>query len=131
MLAAELGLPYAFASHFAPALLIPSLQIYRSRFKPSEQLDRPYAMVGVNIIAAESDAEAGRLATTQQMSFVNLLRGARGLSQPRSRLAQRPRQERSPRRRCSQALRGRRPRKSRPQPFRRLSSLAVPALIAR
>src|SRR5471032_3043793 len=52
MLAAELGLPYAFASHFAPELLIPALQIYRSRFKPSEQLARPYAMVGVNIIAA-------------------------------------------------------------------------------
>ena len=82
MLAAELGLPYAFASHFAPEQLIPSLQIYRSRFKPSEQLDRPYAMVGVNIIAAESDAKARRLATTQQMSFVNLFRGARGLSQP-------------------------------------------------
>ena len=82
MLAAEFGLPYAFASHFAPEQLIPSLQIYRSRFKPSEQLDRPYAMVGVNIIVAESDAEARRLATTQQMSFVNLFRGARGLSQP-------------------------------------------------
>ena len=82
MLAAELGLPYAFASHFAPEQLIPALQIYRSRFKPSEQLDRPYAMVGVNIIAAESDAEARRLATTQQMSFANLFRGARGLSQP-------------------------------------------------
>ena len=82
MLAAELGLPYAFASHFAPEQLVPSLQIYRSRFKPSDQLDRTYAMVGVNIIAAESDAEARRLATTQQMSFVNLFRGARGLSQP-------------------------------------------------
>jgi luciferase family oxidoreductase group 1 len=82
MLAAEFGLPYAFASHFAPEQLIPSLQIYRSRFKPSEQLDRPYAMVGVNIIAAESDSAARRLATTQQMSFTNLLRGARGLSQP-------------------------------------------------
>ena len=54
MLAAELGLPYAFASHFAPELLMPALQIYRSRFKPSEQLDRPYAMVGVNIIAADT-----------------------------------------------------------------------------
>jgi len=82
MLAAELGLPYAFASHFAPELLIPALQIYRSRFKPSEQLDRPYAMVGVNIIAADSDNEARRLATTQQMSFTNIFRGARGLSQP-------------------------------------------------
>jgi luciferase family oxidoreductase group 1 len=82
MVAAELGLPYAFASHFAPEQLIPALQIYRERFKPSEQLDRPYAMVGVNIIAAGSDDEARRLATTQQMSFTNLLRGARGLSQP-------------------------------------------------
>jgi luciferase family oxidoreductase group 1 len=81
-LAAELGLPYAFASHFAPEALLPALQLYRTRFKPSQQLSRPYAMVGVNIIAAESDAEARRLATTQQMSFANLLRGARGLSQP-------------------------------------------------
>jgi luciferase family oxidoreductase group 1 len=82
MLAAELGLPYAFASHFAPELLIPALQVYRSRFKPSEQLDRPYIMVGVNIIAATSDDEARRLATTQQMSFANIFRGSRGLSQP-------------------------------------------------
>src|SRR6187455_1067861 len=81
-LAAELGLPYAFASHFAPELLVPALQIYRARFKPSEQLERPYAMVGVNIIAAGSDDEARRLATTQQMSFTNIFRGARGLSQP-------------------------------------------------
>jgi luciferase family oxidoreductase group 1 len=82
MLAAELGLPYAFASHFAPDHLIEALKIYRARFKPSEQLDRPYAMVGVNIIAAESDEKARRLATTQQMSFANIFRGARGLSQP-------------------------------------------------
>ncbi len=82
MLAAELGLPYAFASHYAPDLLIPALEIYRSRFKPSAQLDRPHAMVGVNIIAADGDAEARRLATTQQMSFTNIFRGARGLSQP-------------------------------------------------
>ena len=81
-LAAELGLPYAFASHFAPAQLLPALQIYRSRFKPSEQLAQPYAMLGVNIVAAESDAEARRLATTQQMSFADIFRGARGLSKP-------------------------------------------------
>jgi luciferase family oxidoreductase group 1 len=81
-LAAELGLPYAFASHFAPEQLMPALQLYRARFKPSEQLAQPYAMVGVNIIAADSDAEARRLATTQQMSFTNMLRGVRGLSQP-------------------------------------------------
>lgn len=82
MLAAELGLPYAFASHFAPAQLVTALQIYRSRFKPSKQLDRPYTMVGANVIAADSDREARRLATTQQMSFANIFRGARGLSQP-------------------------------------------------
>lgn len=81
-LAAELGLPYAFASHFAPEQLLPALEIYRSRFKPSEQLDRPHAMVGVNIVAAETDREAKVLATTQQMSFANLARGARQLSQP-------------------------------------------------
>ena len=82
VLAAELGLPYAFASHFAPDLLISALKIYRERFKPSKQLDRPYAMVGVNVIAAENDRDAGRLATTQQMSFTNMLRDIRGLSQP-------------------------------------------------
>lgn len=81
ILAAELGLPYAFASHFAPDLLLQALELYRSRFKPSAQLQEPYAAVGVNIVAAESDAEARRLATTQQMSFVNLIRGARGLGQ--------------------------------------------------
>lgn len=79
-LAAELGLPYGFASHFAPASLHSALKIYRDRFRPSEQLDKPHAVVGVNIIAAETDAEAKRLATTQQMSFVDLLRNARGLS---------------------------------------------------
>ncbi|MGV8854520.1 MAG: LLM class flavin-dependent oxidoreductase [Devosia sp.] len=80
--AAELGLPYAFASHFAPDALMPALKIYRARFKPSDQLAAPHAMIGVNIIAAETDAEARRLATTQQMSFANIFRGSRGLSQP-------------------------------------------------
>jgi luciferase family oxidoreductase group 1 len=82
MLAAELGLPYSFASHFAPQQLLSALQVYRSRFKPSKQLARPYAMVGVNIIAADTDEEARRLFTTQQMSFTNMFRGARSLSQP-------------------------------------------------
>ncbi len=81
-LAAALGLPYAFASHFAPEELLVALEIYRERFKPSEQLAKPYAMVGVNIIAADTDREAKRLATTQQMSFTNMFRGQRGLSQP-------------------------------------------------
>jgi luciferase family oxidoreductase group 1 len=81
-LAAALGLPYAFASHFAPEQLLQALQIYRERFEPSEQLAKPHAMVGVNIIAADTDKEAKRLATTQQMSFTNMFRGTRGLSQP-------------------------------------------------
>ena len=81
-LAAELGLPYAFASHFAPSDLLPALDIYRARFKPSAQLDRPFAVVGVNIIAAQTDREAARLATTQQMAFTNIFRGERGLSKP-------------------------------------------------
>jgi len=81
-LAAVLGLPYGFASHFAPEMLLQALEIYRTHFEPSEQLAKPYSMVGVNIIAADTDAEAKRLWTTQQMSFTNMFRGARGLSQP-------------------------------------------------
>lgn len=81
-LAAVLGLPYGFASHFAPEMLLQALEIYRTHFEPSEQLSKPYSMVGVNIIAADTDAEAKRLWTTQQMSFTNMFRGARGLSQP-------------------------------------------------
>jgi luciferase family oxidoreductase group 1 len=81
-LAAELGLPYAFASHFAPERLLAALDIYRSRFKPSTQLGRPHAMVGVNIVAADTQAQARRLATTQQMSFTNVVRGTYGLSKP-------------------------------------------------
>ncbi len=77
-LAAALGLPYAFASHFAPDSLFEALQIYRRQFKPSKQLDRPYAMVGVNVVAADTDEEARRLFTTVQQSFTNLLRGSPG-----------------------------------------------------
>lgn len=73
---------WAKALHFAPEQLLPALDIYRNRFKPSEQLAKPYAMVGVNVIAADTDREAKRLATTQQMSFTNMFRGKRGLSQP-------------------------------------------------
>jgi len=77
-LAAAFGLPYAFASHFAPADLMPALAIYRENFRPSAQLDKPYAMVGANAIVAESDAEARRLFTSAQQAFTNLLRGTRG-----------------------------------------------------
>ena len=81
-LAAQLGLPYAFASHFAPQQLLPALEVYRSRFEPSAQLQKPHAMVGMNLIAADTAEEARRLATSLQMSFTNLLRGQRQLSQP-------------------------------------------------
>ncbi len=81
-LAAALGLPYAFASHFAPGDLMPALATYRAAFKPSPQLAAPYAMVGVNAVVAETDAEARRLFTSVQQAVTNLLRGARGLLQP-------------------------------------------------
>ena len=77
-----LGLPFAFASHFAPEALLEALEIYRDRFEPSQQLDRPYAMVACNVVAADTEAEARRLFTSPQQSFVNLLRGARGQLRP-------------------------------------------------
>jgi luciferase family oxidoreductase group 1 len=77
-LAARLGLPYAFASHFAPGDLMAALEVYRRTFQPSKQLERPYAMVGVNVVAAETDAEARRLFTTMQQGFANLHRGNPG-----------------------------------------------------
>jgi luciferase family oxidoreductase group 1 len=81
-LAAALGLPYAFASHFAPAALFDALEIYRKQFQPSKQLAHPYAMVGVNVVAAATDEAARRLFTTVQQSFTNLLRGSPGKLQP-------------------------------------------------
>lgn len=77
-LAASLGLPYAFASHFAPAALMQALEVYRSQFRPSEQLARPYVMLGVPVIAAETDREAARLQTSSLQSFVQLRRGRPG-----------------------------------------------------
>ena len=74
-LAAELGLPFAFASHFAPDYLELALEIYRRNFKPSAQLDHPHAMIGVGIFAADTDAEAKRLFTSAQLQFLNLIRG--------------------------------------------------------
>ena len=81
-LAAMLGLPYAFASHFAPDELMTALHVYRDRFKPSKQLERPYAMVGVNVIAADTDREAARLFTSAQQRTTNMLRGTRGQLPP-------------------------------------------------
>ena len=81
-LAAMLGLPYAFASHFAPDHLMQAMNIYRSTFKPSAQLQRPYAMAGVNVIAADTDAEAQYLYTSLQMRFADMARGVRGFMKP-------------------------------------------------
>ncbi len=81
-LAAELGLPYGFASHFAPQELHRALAIYRERFKPSPQRQTPYALIGINIVAAETDEEARYLATSQQMSFADIFRGVRGPIRP-------------------------------------------------
>ena len=81
-LAAMLGLPFAFASHFAPDLMRQALEIYRSRFEPSKQLDRPYAMLGANVLAADTDAQARRQFTSQQQSFINLRRGNPGQVPP-------------------------------------------------
>jgi len=81
-LAAMLGLPYAFASHFAPDALMQALEVYRARFEPSAQLAKPHAMVGVNVIAAETDAEARRLFTSAQQAFTNIFRGTRGQLPP-------------------------------------------------
>lgn len=77
-LAAELGLPFAFASHFAPDFLLPALALYRQNFKPSEALAEPYVMVGVNAFAADTDDEAVRLFTSLQQAFLNLIRGRPG-----------------------------------------------------
>jgi luciferase family oxidoreductase group 1 len=77
-LAAALGLPFAFASHFAPDLLDEALRLYRSLFRPSESLERPYAMAAVAVYAADTSREAERLFTSLQQSFVNLRRGTPG-----------------------------------------------------
>jgi luciferase family oxidoreductase group 1 len=81
-LAAMLGLPYAFASHFAPGALLDALEMYRAKFEPSEQLQHPYAMVGANVIVADDDATARRLFTSAQQSFTNIQRGTRGQLPP-------------------------------------------------
>ncbi len=81
-LAAALGLPYAFASHFAPAALMQAIAVYRHRFEPSAQLDRPHVMVGMTVVAADTDEEARFLRTSIQQSFVNRRRGMRGKLPP-------------------------------------------------
>ncbi|MFN3652993.1 MAG: LLM class flavin-dependent oxidoreductase [Armatimonadota bacterium] len=80
--AASLGLPFAFASHFAPDYLYAAMELYRGSFQPSEQLDRPHVMVGVNVVAADTDQEAERLFTSLQQQFAALRRGAPGKLPP-------------------------------------------------
>lgn len=81
-LAASLGLPYVFASHFAPKFMEEAISIYRNRFQPSEYLDKPYMMVCLNVIAAESDEEANLLSSTMQQFFLNVVRGSQNPLQP-------------------------------------------------
>ncbi|MCS3433277.1 luciferase-like monooxygenase [Klebsiella sp. BIGb0407] len=81
-LAAQLGLPFAFASHFAPDMLFQALQLYRTQFVPSERLAKPYAMVCINIVVADSNRDAEFLFTSMQQAFVRLHRGETGLLPP-------------------------------------------------
>jgi luciferase family oxidoreductase group 1 len=80
--AAELGLPYAFASHFAPAAMLQAIDVYRSRFRPSATCEKPYVMLGFNVVAADTDEEAPVLLTSMQQSFVNLRSGRPSTLQP-------------------------------------------------
>jgi luciferase family oxidoreductase group 1 len=81
-LAAAMGLPFAFASHFAPALMTQALDLYRSGFRPSAQLDQPYAMLGLNVFAADSEPEARLLFSSLQQAFINLRLGRPGKLPP-------------------------------------------------
>jgi luciferase family oxidoreductase group 1 len=81
-LAAALGLPYAFASHFAPGQMMEAIEIYRARFRPSEHLARPHVMLGLNVFAADTDEEAHRLMTSLLQAFVHLRRGQPGPLRP-------------------------------------------------
>ena len=81
-LAGQLGLPFAFAGHFSPEYILPAFEIYRRSFKPSETLEKPYAMLALNVIAAETDEEAQFLATTQFQSFLRMVRGMPGQMLP-------------------------------------------------
>jgi luciferase family oxidoreductase group 1 len=81
-LAGRLGLPFAFASHFAPDYLLPALEIYRRSFQPSSALQQPHVMIGINVVAADTVAEARRLATSAFQQFLNIIRGRTGQLQP-------------------------------------------------
>lgn len=81
-LAGQLGLPFAFASHFAPDYILPALELYRSNFRPSDTLDQPHVMIGVNVFASDTDEEAHMLATSLQQQFLNIIRGRSGMLSP-------------------------------------------------
>ncbi|WP_058300778.1 LLM class flavin-dependent oxidoreductase [Gorillibacterium timonense] len=81
-LAGRLGLPFAFASHFSPEYVLPALELYRTSFQPSLVLEKPHAMVAINVFAADTDEEARRLATSQQLQFLRLIRGGGGPLEP-------------------------------------------------
>lgn len=81
-LAGQLGLPFAFAGHFSPEYILPALKLYRETFEPSDKLQKPYAMLAMNVVAAETDEEAQFLATTQFQSFLRLTRGTPGQMLP-------------------------------------------------
>jgi luciferase family oxidoreductase group 1 len=81
-LAAHLGLPFAFASHFAPQMMLQALELYRNNFQPSAQLDKPYVMLGFNVFAADNDADAHFRASSMQQAFVNLRGGRPGQLPP-------------------------------------------------
>jgi luciferase family oxidoreductase group 1 len=81
-LAGHHGLPFAFASHFAPDFVLPALKLYRDNFRPSAELEKPYAMIGVNVIVAETEEAAKFLATSQEQAFLNLIRGRMGQLNP-------------------------------------------------
>ncbi|MBS4189727.1 LLM class flavin-dependent oxidoreductase [Bacillus sp. FJAT-49705] len=81
-LAGQLGLPFAFASHFSPENTLPALSLYRRSFRPSSILEKPYAMVGVNVIAADTDEKAKWLATSMQQQFLGLIRNTPGQLKP-------------------------------------------------
>ena len=77
-----MGLPYAFASHFAPSYLKDALKLYKDSFQPSEQLKEPYAIACVNVVAADTTEEAERLATSLKLFFLNVIRGGQELLKP-------------------------------------------------
>lgn len=81
-LAGHFGLPFSFAAHFSPEYTLPALKLYRDNFRPSEVLKEPYAMVALNVFAAETDEEAQRLSTSQHQAFLNLVRGVTGKMKP-------------------------------------------------